>query len=163
MLIILCNTGFFVRTGKKDCWNTDVLIWEWYGLCWSRCLPWSCLNCIWYFVWNTDRPSCISWPDDSVQLFHSPPRPLWIRAQTRQWSKRYTYPNICIRCPVCFNYVIFWSHWSYWQWWVWYWCKAYVLSASGTNRTGHSCYVIWMRNDPGNNRCIFRIWNISGL
>ena len=42
------------------------------------------------------------------------------------------------------------------------WCKAYVLSASGTNRTDtDSCYVIWMRNDSGNNRCIFQRYGIS--
>ena len=42
------------------------------------------------------------------------------------------------------------------------WCKAYVLSASGTNRTDtDSYYVIWMRNDPGNNRCIFQRYGIS--
>ena len=40
--------------------------------------------------------------------------------------------------------------------------KAYVLSASGTNRTDtDSCYVIWMRNDSGNNRCIFQRYGIS--
>ena len=38
----------------------------------------------------------------------------------------------------------------------------YVLSASGTNRTDtDSYYVIWMRNDPGNNRCIFQRYGIS--
>ena len=37
-----------------------------------------------------------------------------------------------------------------------------VEGGSGTNRTDtDSYYVIWMRNDPGNNRCIFQRYGIS--
>lgn len=127
-------------------------------------------NCIWYFVWKYRQDLSCIYPDRTTPvqfLFTVHQGRFEIYTSELGNDQKGICTQIFVSAVQCaFNYVIFLDLTDRTgNGECDTWCKAYVLSASGANRTDtDSYYVIWMRNDPGNNRVYFsEIWNISGL